>query len=417
MKRKVVLVSALILALILGLPLVYVVAKNRMAEAEFSHQADMARKEGLPTTHAEFVGMLPKLDSADNAAELYRQLPNYHKLGSHPDVEIEACVSGLPTPSNLAKAKALVAAETKALNLLEQASNRWHCQSDIEFREDIAHVTPVAANIRSWSSVSLARGSYYAASKLPIEAIKDARLAFRIAEHLGEAPYWPAVRWRIVLEEEVLRHLAMWALNHPEEPAYREEISRFIRDYKPIDLQKAWRYGAVMSLDVLKLCQTESGRAYLGLKRDDVEMNERLFQRFKSTIRAKTRILELLRDHQKAAAGQPASLMQEDSRITKEMGRALEPFRSADRVINSLLSIRQTDATFIYGPQMRNTAFRAFLRATESGRVAKTIRTDDLLSPVSRKPVIYKWDGRTFEIQLDPGNGVPPYELRVERFK
>ncbi len=393
------------------------ILQNRLASAEFNHQTDLARKEGLPTTHAEFVAMLPKLDSVNNAAELYRQLPNYHKLGRQPDVEIESCVTGLLTPAKLAKAKSLVSAESKSLTLLEQASSRPHCQFDAELRKDIADVAPVAANIRFWANVALSRGSYDSASKKPNEAIKDARLTFRIAEHLGEAPFWPAVRWRLVLEEEVLRHLAMWALNHPEEPAYREEISRFIRDSKPIDLQKAWRYGAVMTLDVLELCQTQSGRAYLGLKRDDVEMNERLFQRFKSTFRAKTRILELLRDHQKAAAGQPANLIQEDSRITKEMGRALEPFRSADRVINSLLSIRQTDATFIYGPQMRNTAFQAFLRATNSGRVAKTIRTDDLFSPVSRKPVAYKWDGRTMEIQLDPGSGVPPYELRVEMFK
>lgn len=55
------------------------------------------------------------------------------------------------------------------------------------------------------------------------------------------------------------------------------------------------------------------------------------------------------------------------------------------------------------------------VRAIESGRPAASLNKADLRSPLTNKPVEYRWDGRHMEIRADLGSDLPPVELKVTR--
>lgn len=398
---------------VFGLPTAFFLAKNRREQAALDEQLRLARQEGLPTTGDEYAATLPKVKDSDNAAPIYMELEKSHRKLIRWDKEIASRLLDNPSKQDVDKARKYLATFEPELSLIDKAVTFPHCQFKRGWNKQAVVLTPELATIKYAARLALVRGSIAACEGHTAKAIAEARKGIVVSRHLGEEPYCISILVALAVENIVLRHLVAWQMEHPEEKAYWREIKKIIDESKPLNLEAMHRFDLVEVLTIVELSQTDEGLRELGLRDDEIDGMRKFMPLLRSRTAAKTTIVASMRQYYKELGNPSKDLKDRSSKAWMGVSLGLMSFPAAFSIYSNLGNTSENDGNWLFIIQERNVAYRAFLRATEKGRIAKMVDTHDLKSPYTRKPASYTFDGKQMVIKVDRGSGEDPYTLKL----
>lgn len=371
------------------------------ADRELQVELQKCREVGLPTTWQEYVDGLPRVPAELNAAKFYDQMSV--NLPPNKDVDYRSLSALIyePTGAREKPVRSILTSNAKDLKHAEFAVSLPHCRFENKPGMFASFAEPKIKKLSSAISLFQAR-AVLRADHDPGGALQDIENSMRIADHLKQQPSW--FHWYVESAEWTsVRILCHMAYAHPKEPRYRAALRRAVSRLRPKDPARSEKLSLLLYLDVAKLSETPSGRATMGLKsEDEAGLKERLLS---YTQPRATGLAKMVR----AARRRWIALNQLDRpQAERELESAMIEFKAGLRSFpHARLLVHEmedADNAFEYDFSIENeaqmTIVRAFLRATEGGKLAATIQTSDLLSPFDGKPIEYDWDGETMEIKL-----------------
>lgn len=357
----------------------------------------LARKAGLVIGYDEWVSSLPKVPESENAGRFYEQAItiNWGDLCS-----ILGNLDPLAIPQDqLATIRKKLDENGGALKLGEQAAKLPLCRvkADTEFM--VPGITKTHGVMRDLATLFLIRATINA-SEHPREAANDIRRSRQVFRHLHQSPRFHAAFLTHWPEALVREKAAAICAAFPTQKLYQAELRRIVEAPGP-DLEVLNRGELVKLLLLLDRESLDPSRAFYGLKvADKIPWEAYRDSAFQPKTLGKALIIRGFRLEQQALTlhGSAQAKMRDEGMSWIVKGLASYPeLHSESRNLEADRWRWVRDQAI--RRETHRVAFLALLRALESGKPAKSIKTDDLLDPDTGRPVNYSIDNRRILIE------------------
>ena len=161
---------------------------------------------------------------------------------------------------------------------------------------------------------------------------------------------------------------------------------------------------------MIELCSTPQGRAFLGLKEDDLAPGtDRFLAMLQSPGKARIKIVKAMRARYAAldlpVAQRPAAFAAADM----DVAAGLLAFPTAGRILDILSGGWSADREAWW--TANHQVDLALVRALKGPVIPKSLSTGDLLSPFDGKPLTYTFDGKQITITVSGTDGPLPLKL------
>lgn len=380
----------------------------------YQEELVLARKAGLPTSVAEFEATLPLLGKAENAAPYYESLVG-KPLHLPQELGSPSFAQGLAfsaTPDQLDLVRSSLTEHREQIRLVGLATQKPHCRFDRDWSRGPALLLPEYAQMKAVGKLVLARGTL-AAKRNPQAAIADADICLKMAEHVREEPLVIAQLVAVALERMTLRQVACWSLANPERPELRRKLAAMTEQLRPLDLRKMYRYVLVEKLVLIELSETAKGRKDLGLlDTNGPSPMYRGLALIQPPHVGRAKVVRGQRIFWEALQMPKGEMRRQAEEGLSIYHQGLVSFPHA-AVLIEMLEYDAEPENFVNNHAGSQVLYRTFLRATEHGVPSATIKRDDLLSPYDGKPIGYRWDGKTMELDL---RGVDDFSVKKVYF-
>lgn len=222
---------------------------KRAETARYEGELAAARREGIPTSAAEFEASLPRVKPEDNAAPIYAKLADFGRMPQLDVVKSHSTLLAASNPAEVAKARKLIAARSSAIKLIEEAATYPALRVDRNWEEGFALLMPENHIVRGASRLLLLRATM-AASDRPDDAIQDIKRALRLADQIRIDGTDMGSLTARSSEYQVIRSLASWAVRYPQHrQIYVRELETSIGQitpYEPKDYYRTYLFAALL---------------------------------------------------------------------------------------------------------------------------------------------------------------------------
>jgi hypothetical protein len=364
-------------------------------DAAVQEQLRLARKEGLPTTAAEFAKRIVPATPSENAAPFYRKL---HKHVSRKEDVRRADVAVMfhPDAQTLKVARQLLVKYHDALANVDQAARRPRCWFNRDWDLGVNVLMREYPDMKAAAKLVALRGSIAAAEGNSRAAIEDANKVFIISRHSGQEPHAVA---RLVGEAIYgigLSHLAYWAYVHHDQRAYTVALNEAVHGLPRPNLRDENCTDLFYVLSMVDLSMTAKGRKELGLSESDVTVFEKAVPLLANRVRARAEIISAERVYWAALKLPLPRRTKLVRRARSDMLAGLSVFPVALKVYEELGGDTTGDNEAMREQVWvsRKQMYIATDRALQSKRIPQKIRTDDLLSAYDGKSLHYSYNGK-----------------------
>lgn len=366
--------------------------------AELNEQLRLARTEGLPTTWEEFAATLPRPAPDQNAAPIYQQLHEFYARKGHAGPKATTLAQDAifgEAVWNQSEGAAFVESFAHVMKLADEANRFPDYRPDR--RPSVFLLDRCALDMRDLGRLYSLRGSVAARKGDPVRAIADAHRVFRVARHMGQIPEMLARMLGQTTYRQGVLDLAYWAFTHPDRPEYAVELHRAVANFPDLDLRMDFAGDLLACLDLFDTSMTPRGRQSLGLKDTSVSPMEILLRATTSENKAKAKIVKAEREFWAALPNGTPNQSAKIAAARSHLADALAAYPTASQVI--LMLLPNANNRLETWPQTK-LELTALDRAFSGGRIQRTIRTNDLISPFDGKPLRYHYDGKQMTISL-----------------
>lgn len=378
-----------------------VAAGRHRVRQEYEAQLRMAREAGIPTSPEEFAATIPRAKPEENAAPLYRKLNKlnalYRNKTSPHDLEIL-----LVAAHDERAAADFIRQHQDQYATLDAATRLPRCWFSRDWSLGAAVLMPEFSDMKEAGRWLGLRGSLAAMQGRHRDALADASRIFIMGNHAAEQGDLFAQLVKAALDQIAMRDLVTWASMHRDQPAYREALARAIDEYPKRDLWKAHLGDLYLRMGFLAMMETPTGRAELGLRPEQHSLLDKVMPFVIDQEKAKIEIVKWETQATKLLKANPIDdAAVYDARLQRD--KAMFAFPTAAFVYDALTNGDAGDTEDLHPEQAwlaRKQRYIALLRATEGAKVPATIKTSDLLSPYDGKPLHYRFDGKTVEIEV-----------------
>ena len=390
-------------------------ASTPAEEAELKNQLSLARKEGIPTTIKEFEATLTKLKPEENAAKYYMELDQIQRKRRQALIKTQSVEYSVLWSSDKAvieKAKAVLADHSETLAVIDKATALPGCSFPRKWDDGLYILTPELWHLRNFSRLLVIRAGVHAQEGRHDQAVSDIKKIQIIGQHLlqdgimTEASVAQAIEaigkasaqelcFRFRNEKGYVELLKNWESSESRIPAYLS--------------LRAYRFNLVEFLISMDQIQKDGNSSSLPLTPEDQSSLGGAFTSLISQAKAKTNIVQGFRYQwtilKKIAVDDvPAKELDSNWKVASHtIYQGLIRFPDLAKVYDALSSddsISQRIKQF-RGRQIVN---RALLRALEQKVIPTEIKTEDLISPFTGKPLIYAFDGSRITIDIGEKN-------------
>jgi hypothetical protein len=378
-------------------PLIYLAFSRSRAAAEYQDQLALARKEGIPTSAAEFAATVRTATPAENAAPLYKQLHQVSKVSPAVDKAVQVIRDG----GSVGGVQKLLTQEAETVALLDRATRLPRCWFDRDWSEGAALLLPELANMKFGAKLLVARGWVSASEGHPTQAIEDTNRLSMMARHLREEPIDISGLVGDTVERMAVQSLAEWSLIY-REPAYAAALERMVKTMSPPDVKREMAAHLYWALDMIDLMKTPEGRAKIGLHEGGQSGLETAAPLLFNQRDAKTNMVKAFRKYW-AGLDNPTKNEAQLQDAISEFNQAMLAYPTAADVFQKLGSGEDdTDLAMVrvQVAEARKQQATALVRALKGAKVAKTIDTSDLRSAFDGKPLSYRFDGRQIILKM-----------------
>jgi len=367
-------------------------------QAELKHELEAARREGIPITVAEFEATLPVVKPEDNAAPIYAQIAKLKEKQTGPVTTMANKLLSEPSPKVLQEGRQLLVKESATLDLGKKGAKLSGFRADREWSQGAGVIFPDLTGLIHTMKLLTIEGALAAESN-PAEALESVRALRSMAGQLKQEPAGMSHLMAMRLETYVVRNLGTWAIRHPaHRKVYLAELKAVAESFKEPDMKAVWRLELYSALHLLEQVQTKEGRAQIGLREEDVKQAAEIssaFRELQPVTKGKTRVVKGFRQIWKSLDGPEAMRRDEKKAGLFEMYQGLMSYPLAGQVHETLGG---GPADLLEAASAKHVMLRGLVRALEGSTIPKSIRTDDLVSPLDGKPIRYTFDGKRIEI-------------------
>lgn len=155
----------------------------------------------------------------------------------------------------------------------------------------------------------------------------------------------------------------------------------------------------------MDMAQTEKGRYDLGIKPEDYEEQKlfgNLINRNQALTVGKTRVVKGFRQMWASLSGPQDKIDESFEEGRTELLQGITSTPIVANIFESLSAEAEIEVNVLRA-QATDILYRGLLRALQGSEIPKSIKTDDLISPLDGKPIRYQFDGK--QITLDAGKG------------
>ena len=374
------------------------VGKYRDA-SELHHEMDLAHKDGIATSWAEYAASIPTSAPEDNAAEFYRQfLKNKRKW---PDEHLDAVISLKPTPTAIAEAEKYVADKREDFDLLEQATRRKNCWYKRNWQLGLAVLMPELATMKAGVRLLTYRASLHAAQGKHKLAVEDLQRAAIIAGHAGQETTSISFMVSESCMDLCLSRLSLLMQRYGTLPEYSLLMERLLRSYPIPNMRQIHRSDLLEVQSVVELCKTAKGRAELGLKEDDRSNLESIVPIFVSRSRADVGMVKAGRELYRAY-GLPAHERLNPYEDAKhKLSKSMFAYQTAYDIYSKLsYGSDEEEALLDLYSLSRKVKYASMLKFLQSKRSLGQKPMTEFKSPFDNTPVTCSFDGKQVSINV-----------------
>ncbi|MEQ1936231.1 MAG: hypothetical protein ABL962_20440, partial [Fimbriimonadaceae bacterium] len=205
-----------------------------------------------------------------------------------------------------------------------------------------------------------------------------------------------------------LRLLAHWSLTDTH---YLPTLKDAVDAFPKLDVKRERSGYLFFNLSAGDLCMTPAGRALFGAKPDDMGASDYIYPVIFSQTTAKIAMVKAEREIW-------ATMKLPWAQRHPILSKASDSIEHATRAFPILGHHREVLGDDGYPEsrpenwQSRRLQYTALVRALEKGKIPKTLRTKDLLSPFDGKPLSYSYNGEQIIIGVSREQR-NPLELKV----
>lgn len=389
------------LALTLGalaiIAILYVVfGLQSPGERQLLDQLALAKREGIPTTFAEYRSSLPAIDDADNAAPIYAKLePRLQNLSIDESLGIDILRS--PTEANLAKRDRVLSDNRAALTLIDEVVRKKGYRS----KNFVSPATaPNPAPALRGATLLLLRGDLYARTS-PEIALGEVQKARILIDHLRAEPNQWGESAADLLYVKIARRLLAWAFTFPNQTRYRDELRKTVEGWPKIDFRARHRLDLIDFREKIALSKTAEGRRELGPVPKPTWLQQ-VFAATKPQAAAEAEVVAGVREVF-SAFDLPVDQWEEPTREGhSRILKGLSHFPVALNLYTKYIDFdAQLDADIQKKNELQRVCYEAALRALESPKRPSSLDLSDLVSPFSGKPLRYSLRPGGFVIEGD----------------
>ncbi len=384
---------------------------NRGA-AEFEAQLRLARKEGLPTTAAEFASAITPAKPEENAAPIYKKLKLRYDSSKENPSNLADRITYAGDPAALAAAHLLLNKYGHDLAEVERAGKLPRCWFDRDWTLGYAVLFPEFSEMRTVGNLFLLRGTIAVHEGRFDDALADVRRCYPLARHIQEDPVMIGRLVGEAILNNAIRRLAAWSFRYRNRLEFLTEMRRAIGRHVRPNPREEVRGELYSLLSAIEMTRTPKGREAFGLKPDDIPASETFAPYFVSQNHARAALVKTMRDYW-AALDLPQS--ERRKRIEAALG-------ARDNALLAFPIVGNTFSALSGGPdpsldrEFRWEASRlmhlALHRALSAPSIPKTLSLPDLKSPFDGNPLRYAFDGKQIVIEV-PGSNASGNEQRL----
>lgn len=400
--RRTLIIIGSVGALLCLLPYGWIRWARSVGERACRAELELARKEGIPTTPAEFAALIPRAEPHENAALHYKKLEGL-KVDIRKTRELFFALTRSPSDHLIEQAQDYLSSFSGAMSHLEAGTTLPKCWFDRDWsrKRGVSNTDDLLEAMVTTPT----RADQVAAEILPLRgtvrmlrgdaegAIDDAEKMFKMASHYRQEPsiLGQSVGWR--LEYRALETLTSWCYARRGDPVYQAAIDRNIDRLKPYDPWASGLQDLSNLTYVLDRCWTSEGRAELGIEK--LSLRETISLSF-APPDTKTRIVRAFRELM-VASKLPHPDRWRPMRLAGQ--RAYEASRPLEGTFK-LIPVDPVDNLEQVHVQdlLSRVCFRAVARALQYRAIPRTLKTDDLISPMTGRPVEYSFDGAVIRV-------------------
>lgn len=380
--------------ILMATPVLLIVGRNISAKREFARQLELARKEGLPTTPAEYAAHVPTAEPSENAGPLYRKLKGALRFPQDVDF-LSAHIAYKPTPALVQDAQDILDARKAPLTTVEQAVKLPKCWFERDWNLGAAVLMPEYADMKAGARLLVLRGTLAVHRGDSAAALADIERILKMADHQRSEPNAIAILVAEALDDIAIKALASWGDNHRDQPVYRKKILEIVDRMPKPDVRRE-NLGELMNvLSIIDLCATEEGRLALGLKEDDISQADRFTPLLVSPVGARAKVVEAMRLQWEALALPPGTRRAKVDKARQDLSGAMLAYGTAGRIYGMLGGGEETE--FLNNRETeweaRRVLYRGLARYIEAPTHSRSMRTSDLLSPFDQAPLSMSFDG------------------------
>jgi hypothetical protein len=412
--RRLIIIFSIVLVALIATPFIIRSIKTARIKAEYKEVLATAKKKGLPTTWAEFENQgnhcLPK----DNADVFYLELEEYKRTMRPDDRDLDSNLLFAPSSFQLLDTKRFLESNRDALQLIEKATSRPHCQVLADWSQGYALVTEEWALIKDASLLLEIRACYRAQSGDVAGALRDFDRLMVMARHcdedLGSTGHYRALSIRI----RTLKNVASLVVRGNPKPTFRAFLIKLVDQFPDFDPQKVFRMELVSMLDLIDKCNTPEGRKKLGIPESELKgLIGKLLKVAQSEDQARLRIAKGMLAYWEALS---LPVDQMDEQCNKAQNEYLEGLVSFPYAANiySMISSSPSPSSSMRLTIAYKQILKALIQTTATPSLPKMYKTDYLTDPWLHVPLKYLNDGKHLLISAgEPGSKENGAELNI----
>jgi hypothetical protein len=390
-------------ALFLAIPLLITAKRAKEEVTAYQEQLGLARAEGIPTSAEEYRATIPSASVEENAAPLYRRLPEllgFDRAGAETAMNIVF----KPSPNVVAEAERLLAQNRRDLDIVDEAASKPRCWFDRPWEEGAAVSMPEFSRMKGAAKFLALRGSLAMHRGDVEDALADIRKIFVMGDHAGEEPQPISHLVRESIYFIGMRQLTHWIFVHRDRIDLRTELERAVERFPKPNLKEEHSSNLYSILSLVELSETPEGIKKLGLKEGELPKGPlaKIFPMLLSKSKSRIEIVAAQRDYWAALdkpRAQKAKLLEA---ANTRLVNALFAFPAAAHLYH-MFAVGTNDSFTLdryESWEARLQLYRGFSRMIVRKPIPKSLEFPDLKSPFDGKPLGAKFDGSQIEITV-----------------
>lgn len=271
--RKLILVLAFIIGLLVACGLTGIWLKNYFADQAVRTELSKAKAAGMLTTLEDvrqFVGPAP--EESKNAARFYREMTALKReddLGKLSVIRKELFES--PSDKSIVEAKQLLASNSQLIRLAEEAAKRPACYFDHDWTLGYSLLFPHLSFAKQASQLLLTRAQIAAYEKRDQSAIEDIRRVRVIASHFSQEKVVISKLVSLAITSLAVRVTAHTAAQNPPGSVWMKELQLMEKEIAVPTYQDCAALDLFSDLMMFKDVKTQESREKrIGLKKEEV---------------------------------------------------------------------------------------------------------------------------------------------------